>query len=121
MLGYLRTYAYLVQSESDSRVAQEPRLQLIAAGVAWEQFCDFALHMASVDDRDVSERYAYGKIVLPTGRVPVRGILRAILCASLVRHQHRVDCVERTAGDSVGQPGDSDVEQRSVIIGGALV
>jgi hypothetical protein len=64
MLGYLRTYAYLVQSESDFRVAQEPRLQLIAAGVTWEQFCDFAMHLASVENNDVSERYAYGEIQL---------------------------------------------------------
>lgn len=63
-LGYLRTYYYLVQSESDFRVAQDPSLCLISAGITWEQFCNFAQHLASVNDCDVSERYTYGEIRL---------------------------------------------------------
>jgi hypothetical protein len=49
-LGYLRTYYHLVRA--------------IAADVTWEQFCDFARHLSSIDDQDVSERYAYGEIRL---------------------------------------------------------
>ena len=63
-LGYLRTYFYLVQSESDFRIAQDPNLQLIPTGITWEQFCDFADHLAAVADQDVWERYAYGEIRL---------------------------------------------------------
>lgn len=63
-LGYLRTYYHLVQSESDFRIAQDPGLRLIAAGVTWEQFCGFADHLAGITDGDVSERYAYGEIRL---------------------------------------------------------
>ncbi|KAK3371803.1 hypothetical protein B0T24DRAFT_630439 [Lasiosphaeria ovina] len=63
-LGYLRTYFHLVRSESDFRIAQDPALCLITAGVTWEQFCGFAHHLAGVADRDVGERYAYGEIRL---------------------------------------------------------
>lgn len=63
-LGYLRTYFYLVKSESDFRIAQNPSLHLIPAGITWEQFCDFSANLDSISDRDVSERYAYSEIRL---------------------------------------------------------
>jgi hypothetical protein len=63
-LGYLRTYFYLVRSEYDFHIAQSPDLRLVPAGITWEQFCDFASHLARVADRDVSGRYAYGEIRL---------------------------------------------------------
>jgi uncharacterized membrane protein YidH (DUF202 family) len=63
-LGYLRTYLYLVRSESDFYIAQEPGLHLVPAGITWEQFCTFAANLASISDRDVSTRYNYGEIRL---------------------------------------------------------
>ncbi|KAJ6439013.1 hypothetical protein O9K51_08417 [Purpureocillium lavendulum] len=63
-LGYLRTYAYLIRSEYDFHIAQDPALRLVPADVNWEQFCGFVSHLARVADRDVSERYAYGEIRL---------------------------------------------------------
>ena len=63
-LGYLRTYFYLVTSESDFYIAQDPDLHLIPAGINWEQFCNFTTDLVKISDRDVSERYAYGEIRL---------------------------------------------------------
>ena len=34
-LGYLRTYFYLVMSESDLCIAQDPSLHLVPAGITW--------------------------------------------------------------------------------------
>lgn len=64
ILGYLRTYLYLIQYESDLRLAQDPGLCLIPAGVTWEQFCNFASDLVHITDVDVSERYRYGEIRL---------------------------------------------------------
>jgi hypothetical protein len=63
-LGFLRTYFYLVKSESDFHIAQDPSLRLIPAGITWVQFCDFTSQLARVADRDVSGRYTYGEIRL---------------------------------------------------------
>lgn len=63
-LGYLRTYAHLIRHESDLRIAQDPSLCLVPAEVTWEQFSQFASAFASIQDADVSPRYAYGEIRL---------------------------------------------------------
>ncbi|KAL0934078.1 uncharacterized protein CTRU02_210877 [Colletotrichum truncatum] len=63
-LGYLRTYAYLVQYESDFRICKDPNLQLIPADVTWDQFCDFTADVANINDIDVSARYTFGEIRL---------------------------------------------------------
>ena len=63
-LGYLRTYLYLIRSESDFCIARDPSLHLIPAGITWEQFCDFSADLSKISDRNVSERYAYGEIRL---------------------------------------------------------
>ena len=63
-LGYLRTYHYLIRSESDFRIAQDPSLHLVPAGITWEQFCNFSTDLAKISDRNVSTRYAYGEIRL---------------------------------------------------------
>lgn len=63
-LGYLRTYMYLVRSESDFYIAQEPGLHLVPSGITWEQFCNFAANLASISERDVSTRYTHGEIRL---------------------------------------------------------
>ncbi|KAK8859531.1 hypothetical protein PGQ11_010265 [Apiospora arundinis] len=64
ILGYLRTYRYLVRYESDFRIALEPDLQLIPSDVTWEQFCHFGADLMSIGDSDVSARYCYGEIRL---------------------------------------------------------
>ncbi|KAL4755716.1 uncharacterized protein BDW70DRAFT_146029 [Aspergillus foveolatus] len=55
-LGFLRTYLYLVRSESDFYIAQEPSLHLIAKDITWEQFCNFATHLTKISNKDVSGR-----------------------------------------------------------------
>lgn len=64
VLGYLRTYVYLIQHKSDFRMAQDPELCLIPAEVTWAQFYDFASDLVRIADKDVSERYRYGEIRL---------------------------------------------------------
>ena len=63
-LGYLRTYFYLIQSESDLRIAQDTSLQLVPPGITWEQFCDLTTELDKIDNAQVSGRYAYGEIRL---------------------------------------------------------
>ncbi|QGI87870.1 hypothetical protein CEK25_002826 [Fusarium fujikuroi] len=63
-LGYLRTYFFLIQHESDFRIAKDPTLCLIPEGISWEQFCDFTSDFHNILDKDVSPRYAYGQIRL---------------------------------------------------------
>ncbi|KAI0125985.1 hypothetical protein BJ170DRAFT_633362 [Xylariales sp. AK1849] len=63
-LGYLRTYKYLVQYESDFRIAQDSSLRLIPNDITWEQFSNFLSGLADISDHDVSLRYAYGEIRL---------------------------------------------------------
>ena len=63
-LGYLRTYLYLIRSESDFCIARDPSLHLVPAGITWAQFCDFSADLAKICNRNVSERYVYGEIRL---------------------------------------------------------
>lgn len=63
-LGYLRTYFYLIQYESDLRIAQDPALCLIPKEVTWAQFCQFTAHLNDITDNEVSGRYHYGEIRL---------------------------------------------------------
>ncbi|EXK28604.1 hypothetical protein FOMG_15073 [Fusarium oxysporum f. sp. melonis 26406] len=63
-LGYLRTYFYLIQHESDFRIAKDPTLCLIPESITWEQFCDFTSDLDKILDKDVSQRYSYGQIRL---------------------------------------------------------
>ncbi|OJJ51916.1 hypothetical protein ASPSYDRAFT_63077 [Aspergillus sydowii CBS 593.65] len=63
-LGYLRTYFYLIQYESDLRIAQDPALCLIPKKVTWPQFCQFTAHLNDITDNEVSGRYHYGEIRL---------------------------------------------------------
>ncbi|EPS29041.1 hypothetical protein PDE_03988 [Penicillium oxalicum 114-2] len=63
-LGFLRTYYHLVKLESDFRIAQDPSLCLVPPDITWVQFCEFTSSLASISDREVSLRYAYGEIRL---------------------------------------------------------
>jgi hypothetical protein len=64
VLGYLRTYVYLVRYESDFRIALGEDLQLIPKDISFLKFSDFIAQLESITDREVSERYAYGEIRL---------------------------------------------------------
>lgn len=64
VLGYLRTYVYLVRYESDFRIALSENLQLIPKDVSFLKFSDFIAQLESITDREVSGRYAYGEIRL---------------------------------------------------------
>ncbi|KAI1839801.1 hypothetical protein JX266_013988 [Neoarthrinium moseri] len=63
-LGFLRSYGYLIQYESDFRIARDASLCLIPQNITWEQFCNFISALADVKDRDVSPRYGFGEIRL---------------------------------------------------------
>ncbi|KAJ5938333.1 hypothetical protein N7466_001467 [Penicillium verhagenii] len=63
-LGYLRTYFYLIQYESDLRVAQDPALCLVPEDVTWSQFCRITACFNDITDNEVSGRYHYGEIRL---------------------------------------------------------
>ncbi|KAJ8063432.1 hypothetical protein OCU04_008651 [Sclerotinia nivalis] len=64
VLGYLRTYIYLIKYESDFRIAIDDKLQLIPPDITFLKFCDFIASLENLLDIDVSGRYAYGEIRL---------------------------------------------------------
>ncbi|KAL9119678.1 MAG: hypothetical protein Q9187_003762, partial [Circinaria calcarea] len=63
-LGYLRTYYHLIKHESDFHIARDDRLRLIPIQVDWTQFSDFTSQFDSIEDVDVSSRYAFGELRL---------------------------------------------------------
>lgn len=63
-LGFLRTYRYLIQHESDFTIAKQEHLSLIPKNVEWEEFCEFISALDKVEDSDVSKRYCYGELRL---------------------------------------------------------
>jgi hypothetical protein len=62
--GFLRTYVYLIQYESDFRIAQEHQLQLVPSSVTWEGFSRFMAQAHDILDSEVSPRYSYGEMRL---------------------------------------------------------
>ncbi|KAM0551295.1 hypothetical protein ACHAPJ_008398 [Fusarium lateritium] len=87
-LGYLRTYYYLIQHESDLRIAKDPNLCLVPDNLTWEQFCRFTTCLNRIPDTDVSLRYAYGEIRLT----------RLNLYAPLLLHKSHYQRVEYQYG-----------------------
>ncbi|KAF2258082.1 hypothetical protein CC78DRAFT_538072 [Lojkania enalia] len=63
-LGFLRTYRYLIQYESDFNIAQQEDHRLIPDGLTWESFSGFISDIKHIDDFDVSRRYHYGELRL---------------------------------------------------------
>lgn len=63
-LGYLRTYYYLLQHESDLRVAQKEHTLLVPLSIRWENICRFRGGFDGILDSDVSPRYHYGELRL---------------------------------------------------------
>ncbi|KAK4160060.1 hypothetical protein QBC43DRAFT_326106 [Cladorrhinum sp. PSN259] len=60
--GYLRSYRYLIQHESDFDMGKQ--LRLIPQHVEWPEFCRFIMNFDQVTDTDVSPRYHYGELRL---------------------------------------------------------
>lgn len=63
-LGFLRSYCYLIQHESDLRIAQQHGLGLVPEYVSWPQFCSFSDSFEAISDDEVCERYQYGELRL---------------------------------------------------------
>jgi hypothetical protein len=62
--GFLRTYRYLIQHESDFNIAQQDHLRLIPKGIDWDSFCRFISGLDHINDSSVSTRYHYGELRL---------------------------------------------------------
>jgi hypothetical protein len=62
VLGYLRTYSYLITHESDFYIAQEQHL--IPKDVTWTQLSNFMMRFESIVDDDVARRFHYGELRL---------------------------------------------------------
>jgi hypothetical protein len=63
-MGYIRTYRYLIQHESDFVIAQQDHLRLVPLDVKWTEFCRFISTFGHIKDVDVSGRYSYGELRL---------------------------------------------------------
>ena len=62
--GFLRTYRYLIQHESDFRIAQQDNLRLVPEDIDWPSFCQFVSELDYIEDSAVSKRYRYGELRL---------------------------------------------------------
>lgn len=63
--GFLRTYSYLIQHESDFAIAKEDRLCLIPSDMEWSHFCILMSEVKNnIQDAHISERYHYGELRL---------------------------------------------------------
>jgi len=75
-LGFLRTYAYLIQHESDFAIAQSDELLLVPKLVTWSDFCAFTSEFKSVKESEVSLRYTYGELRLTRLNLYIKLFLR---------------------------------------------
>ena len=62
-LGFLRTYYYLIQHESDFEIARS-ETRLLPSDITWTEFCTFSKDFSDIGDDNVSERYHYGELRL---------------------------------------------------------
>ncbi|KAF2688348.1 hypothetical protein K458DRAFT_440040 [Lentithecium fluviatile CBS 122367] len=91
--GFLRTYRYLIQHESDFNIAQQDGLNLIPKDVNWASFCRFSAELCHIEDSDVSGRYRYGELRLT----------RLNLYAPLLLRKFHYEQVHGQYGDFFGQ------------------
>jgi hypothetical protein len=63
-LGFLRSYAHLIEHESDFRIAKDKTLALIPDFVSWEQWRLLRAKVLAVRDEEVSARFRFGEIRL---------------------------------------------------------
>ena len=62
-VGFLKTYYYLIQHESDFEIARN-ETRLLPPDITWTDFCAFSKDFIDISDDTVSERYHYGKLRL---------------------------------------------------------
>ena len=62
-LGFLRTYYYLIQHESDFEIARN-ETRLLPSDINWTEFCAFSKDFLDISDDNVSKRYHYGELRL---------------------------------------------------------
>jgi hypothetical protein len=62
--GFLRTYRYLIQHESDLLLAQQDDLRLVPVKLNWTEISTFLADLEHLEDRDASARYQYGELRL---------------------------------------------------------
>ena len=62
-LGFLRTYYYLIQHESDFEIARD-ETRLLPSDITWIDFCAFSKTFLDISDDVVSKRYHYGELRL---------------------------------------------------------
>jgi hypothetical protein len=53
VLGYLRTYIYLIKYKSDFRIAVDDKLQLIPPGITFPKICDFIAPLEHLLDNNI--------------------------------------------------------------------
>ncbi|OAP55815.1 hypothetical protein AYL99_09967 [Fonsecaea erecta] len=63
-IGFLRTYRYLIQHESDLLIAQQEHLRLVPVKLNWTDMSTFLADLETVEDGDASARYRYGELRL---------------------------------------------------------
>lgn len=82
--GFVRSYSYLIQYESDFRLAQSETLCLIPADdgngepVTFERFATFIENFAQLTDAMVNPRYEYGELRLTRLNIITRLFLRKL-------------------------------------------
>lgn len=59
-IGFLRSYAFLIQHRSDLIIAHQHHL--IPNNIDWMRWCLFIAHFRSISDEDVAVRYHYGQL-----------------------------------------------------------
>lgn len=64
ILGFLRTYYYLIQHESDFEIACNKDVRLLPSDVSWLEFCNISQEFDKIEDDHVSKRYYYGELRL---------------------------------------------------------
>lgn len=63
-LGFLRSYRFLIQHESDLLIAQSEEHRLVPPDIEWKDWIQFQTELKSIDESEISKRYQYGEIRL---------------------------------------------------------
>ena len=74
LLGYLRSYYYLVRHESDFRILTDQHL--VPDGITFSDFMLFIACFSNITDHEVSRRYTYGELRLTRLNFWAKPILR---------------------------------------------
>lgn len=64
VLGFLRSYFYLIQHKSDFILATDDKHRLLPKNTSYTEFINFITAFEHVEDRDVSSRYKFGELRL---------------------------------------------------------